>query len=174
MLCHTTEGLGIDVLAELLSQTRQRFQSFCSKIHPGKSAGHAPLHPENIDAKAAAQCIVAMLQQLIFMTRLSRLFRRLPCEWTTPKLRVVHAQRPAVLMVACKLVLQQNHMHMVVLGLLYRIITHVYDPTSNGCACADASDVCSNDDCCFVVVWLVHNQHGPCTVHAAWPATSAT
>ena len=103
----------------MVLETRQRFQSFCAEIHPGKSAGHAPLHPENIDAKAAAQCIVAMLQQLIFMTRLSRLFRRLPCEWTTPKLRVVHAQRPAVLMVAWKLVLQQNHMHMVVLGLLY-------------------------------------------------------
>ena len=103
----------------MVLKTRQRFQSFCSKIHPGKSAGHAPLHPENIDAKAAAQWIVAMLQQLIFMTRLSRLSQRLRCEWTTLKLQVVHAQRPAILMVACKLMLQHNQMHMVVLGLLY-------------------------------------------------------
>ena len=43
----------------------------------------------------------------------------LPCEWTTPKLQVVHAQRPAILMVTCKLMLQHNQMHMVVLGLLY-------------------------------------------------------
>ena len=69
-----------------------------------------------------------MLQQPIFMTHLSSLFRRLPCKWTTLKLQVVHAQRPAVLMVACKLMLQRHHMYHVymhtVVGVLYHH-THV-------------------------------------------------